>query len=113
VDETEISVHQMLQWINAQKLQKFNWLADFGPGSKRPRGSLEISQKKLDIAHLSAIERELKTHVRTIQEGNPGGAAPGIEDARRAIPEMDKERSPASADSGASDSDAQRGFDGF
>lgn len=113
--EDEISLAQMIQWVRGQQAQKLNWLDDFGPNAPRhkQRGSLEVSQKRLDIAHLRAIERELKHHVRTDETRDHGGTAPGAGNAERSLSEVGEERPDRANGGGDADRGAQRGFEGF
>ncbi|ASP86402.1 hypothetical protein CDO26_05690 [Sinorhizobium meliloti] len=43
-----------MEWAEAQKRQKFTWLEDHGPRSKRPRAAGEAENKLRDIAMLDA-----------------------------------------------------------
>lgn len=45
----------LIEWAEAQKRQKFTWLDDHGPKSKRPRPEGEIENKRRDISMLDAI----------------------------------------------------------
>ncbi|RVG96733.1 hypothetical protein CN221_11260 [Sinorhizobium meliloti] len=44
----------LIEWAEAQKRQKFTWLEDHGPRSKRPRAAGEAENKLRDIAMLDA-----------------------------------------------------------
>ncbi|WP_085026862.1 hypothetical protein [Ensifer aridi] len=45
----------VIEWAEAQKRQKFTWLEDHGPRSKRPRPETETENKLRDIAMLDAV----------------------------------------------------------
>ncbi|MDW9634552.1 hypothetical protein GYB73_00890 [Sinorhizobium meliloti] len=45
----------LIEWAEAQKRQKFTWLDDHGPRSKRPRPETEAENKLRDIAILDAV----------------------------------------------------------
>jgi hypothetical protein len=47
--------HDLIEWAEAQKRQKFTWLDDHGPRSKRPRPETEAENKLRDIAMLDAV----------------------------------------------------------
>jgi hypothetical protein len=50
-----ISYADLIDWSEAQKRQKFTWLDDHGPRSKRPRPETEAENKLRDIAMLDAV----------------------------------------------------------
>lgn len=45
----------LIDWAEAQKRQKFTWLEDHGPRSKRPRAAGEADNKLRDIAMLDEV----------------------------------------------------------
>ncbi len=51
---TNITPAALIEWAEAQKRQKFTWLEDHGPRSKRPRAAGEADNKLRDIAMLDA-----------------------------------------------------------
>ncbi|WP_412549046.1 hypothetical protein [Sinorhizobium meliloti] len=50
-----ISHAAIIDWAEAQKRQKFTWLEDHGPRSKRPRPETEAENKLRDIAMLDEV----------------------------------------------------------
>lgn len=50
-----ISHTAIIEWAEAQKRQKFTWLEDHGPRSKRPRPETEAENKLRDLAMLDAV----------------------------------------------------------
>ena len=50
-----ISHDIIIEWAEAQKRQKFTWLEDHGPRSKRPRPETEAENKLRDLAMLDAV----------------------------------------------------------
>jgi hypothetical protein len=50
-----ISHSTIIEWAEGQKRQKFTWLEDHGPRSKRPRPETEAENKLRDIAILDAV----------------------------------------------------------
>lgn len=50
-----ISHATIIEWAETQKRQKFTWLEDHGPRSKRPRPETEAENKPRDIAMLDAV----------------------------------------------------------
>jgi hypothetical protein len=50
-----ITYADLIDWAEAQKRQKFTWLEDHGPRSKRPRPETETENKLRDIAMLDAV----------------------------------------------------------
>ncbi|MDW9598126.1 hypothetical protein GOA86_06970 [Sinorhizobium meliloti] len=58
-----ISYADLIDWAEAQKRQKFTWLDDHGPRSKRPRAETEAENKLRDIAMLDEVIAICKARV--------------------------------------------------
>ena len=51
----KITYAELVEWAEAQKRQKFTWLDDHGPTSKRARPETESENKMRDIVMLDAV----------------------------------------------------------